>query len=95
MIGPTAASAKSESKEEMHNQEVEALAEDLEFLMEEATIYDLDGNLVTFDFDKLSVRFGEVKELQILELEINKATCEPKVTNGVKSYAVSAAAKGT
>lgn len=95
MIGPTVASATSESKEKIDSQEVEALAEDLEFLMEKAAIYDADDNLVTFDFDMLSERFGEVKELQILEEEINKVSCKPKVTTGVKGYAVSAAAEGT
>lgn len=54
------------------NIQVEQLANDLEFLMEEAAIYDSQGNLLNFDFDKLEAEFGVIPELQILEKEIIK-----------------------
>jgi hypothetical protein len=60
-------SAAPMTKEE----EVEELAADLEFLMEEAAIYDAEGSVIGFDFEKLEAEFGKVKELDMLEKEIN------------------------
>ncbi|MGD6846349.1 hypothetical protein [Rossellomorea aquimaris] len=63
-------SAAPMTKEE----EVEELAADLEFLMEEAAIYDAEGSVIGFDFEKLEAEFGKVKELDMLEKEINSAS---------------------
>lgn len=57
-------------------EEVEELAADLEFLMEEAAIYDSEGRVIGFDFAKLEEEFGKVKELDMLEQEINSASSE-------------------
>lgn len=53
------------------NEQVEQLADDLEFLMEEAAIYDSHGNLINFDFEKLEAKFGLLPEFELLEEEIN------------------------
>jgi len=60
------------------NEEIEQLAADLEFLMEEAAIYDEKGKVVNFDFDLLEERFGYVLELEMLkeEIEAYNATTE-------------------
>ncbi|MFN2747258.1 hypothetical protein ACINLE_18930 [Bacillus sp. z60-18] len=87
VVGSPVSSAKSNS----NDQEIESLAEDLEFLMEEASIYDSNNKLVGFNFDKLTERFGEIEELQILEKEIKEGTCEPKETSEFQVLA----AKGT
>ncbi|WP_226672118.1 hypothetical protein [Rossellomorea aquimaris] len=64
-VGPSVSAAPMATEEE-----VEELAADLEFLMEEAAIYDGDDQIIGFDFDKLEEKFGEVKELDLLEQEI-------------------------
>ncbi|MGM0940345.1 MAG: hypothetical protein ACQEWU_05145 [Bacillota bacterium] len=55
---------------EQEDQEVLQLAKDLEFLMEEAAIYDSNDLVIGFDFELLEKRFGDVKEFKELEQEI-------------------------
>ncbi|MBU8568305.1 hypothetical protein KM914_18160 [Virgibacillus pantothenticus] len=64
---------------EQEDPEVLKLAEDLEFLMEEAAIYDTNNHLVGFDFEKLENKFGNIKEFNELQQEIengNSVVCE-------------------
>lgn len=67
LFGPSMASA---AQNHAYNQQVEEVAQDLEFLMEEATIYDEDGNPIDFDFDKLRDRFGDQEGFELLEESI-------------------------
>jgi len=53
------------------SQQVEQLAKDLEFLMEEAAIYDSQGKLINFDFEKLETKFGVLPEFEFLKEKIN------------------------
>lgn len=57
----------------MKNQEkeVEKLAEDIQFVMEEATIRNSNGEVIDFDFDKLENRFGKLQDFEMLKNEIN------------------------
>ncbi|RBP00216.1 hypothetical protein [Rossellomorea aquimaris] len=71
MVGPSVSAAPMATEEE-----VEELAADLEFLMEEAAIYDSEGRVIGFDFAQLEEEFGKVKELDMLEQEINSASSE-------------------
>jgi hypothetical protein len=57
--------------QESENAEVEQLADDLEFLMEEVAIYGENGNVVNFDFDMLEERFGYSVEFEMLKEEID------------------------
>ncbi|MFI8578260.1 hypothetical protein ACIGEL_21595 [Rossellomorea aquimaris] len=70
-VGPSVSAAPMTNEEE-----VEELAADLEFLMEEAAIYDSEDKVIGFDFAKLEEEFGKVKELDMLEQEINSASIE-------------------
>ncbi|AWG44735.1 hypothetical protein [Priestia filamentosa] len=85
-VGPSA-SAVSMSKSE-ENEQVDELAEDLEFLMEEAAIYDSENNVVGFHFDKLEDRFGEVEELKMLQQEIESSSCELVETTTTETNSV-------
>ncbi len=85
------ASPIATAKTNANETNVNLLAKDLEFLMEKASIYDQNNQLIGFDFEKLRNRFGDKKEFKILENEINK--------NGIKieksSDLTTQAAKGT
>ncbi|WP_197715128.1 hypothetical protein [Priestia endophytica] len=85
-VGPSA-SAVSMSKSE-ESEQVDELAEDLEFLMEEAAIYDSENNVVGFHFDKLEDRFGEVEELKMLQQEIESSSCELVETTTTENNSV-------
>jgi hypothetical protein len=69
-VGPSVSAAP------MTTEEVEELAANLEFLMEEAAIFYAEGSVIGFDFDKLEAKFGKVKEFDMLEQEINSASSE-------------------
>ncbi|MDM5321092.1 hypothetical protein RGT17_09950 [Bacillus altitudinis] len=85
------ASPIATAKTNANETNVNLLAKDLEFLMERASIYDQNNQLIAFDFEKLRKRFEDKKEFKILENEINK--------NGMKieksSDLTTQAAKGT
>lgn len=49
-------------KSDAYNKEVEELANALEFVFEEATLYDENGNIVGLDVEMLEAEFGESYE---------------------------------
>jgi len=67
LISP-AAQAKTINDQQ---EKIDKLAEDLEFIMEEAAIYDSQENVVDFDFDKLEAKFGKSKEFDMIKEDIN------------------------
>ncbi|MCZ2737751.1 hypothetical protein [Bacillus safensis] len=69
VIASPIAAAKTNSNEASVN----LLAKDLKFLMETASIYDQNNQLVGFNFEKLRERFGDTKEFTILENEIKQS----------------------
>jgi hypothetical protein len=69
-VGPTASAAAGTNKE---IEEVDQLATDLEFLMEEAAIFDENNNVIGFHFDKLEDKFGDVEEFKMLEEQVDSS----------------------
>ena len=61
-------------------EEVEQLAEDLEFLFEEAAIKDEHGLVIGYDFDLLEERFGSSADIELLKGIVNgTADCNCEV----------------
>ncbi|WP_339240137.1 hypothetical protein NST06_14345 [Bacillus sp. FSL P4-0322] len=87
VIASPIAAAKSNSNEESVN----LLAKDLKFLMETASIYEQNNQLVGFNFEKLRERFGDTKEFTILENEIKQSGIQLEKSSDLKTQD----AKGT
>jgi hypothetical protein len=56
-----------------YEQRLKQMEEAFEFIGEHAVITDENGNIISFDFDKIRERYGEDKGLDLLEKEINEA----------------------
>lgn len=76
------------SQELTREEEVEAqrMAEDLEFIFEEASVKDEDGNLIGFQEDMLVEKFGETEEITEL-MEIAEVLApEQDSNNGIQLF---------
>ncbi len=72
-LTPISAVKAEEVEEEPSSADVLKLAEDLEFLMEDATLYDEYDNVIGFNFDLITERFGYIPEMAELEKEVNNS----------------------
>lgn len=64
-------------------EEIDELAAQLEFLHDEATIFDENGNFVGFDIDKVEEKYGH--DLGLSEILINASKISPVVNPGMIS----------
>lgn len=75
-----------EIDQEVDSEEVEELAEQLEFMFEEASIKDDNGNIIGFDFESIEEKYGTSIELDQLKQEIEgSATDSSNLTIGENS----------
>lgn len=70
-VSPSFVAAK---ETESFNEEVEELAQILEFVFEEAAIIDSSGNIIDLDFEKIESKYGEDPKLRQLQREMKPTT---------------------
>ncbi|QNU03370.1 hypothetical protein [Peribacillus butanolivorans] len=59
-----------DQEQEVDSEEVEELAAQLEFIYEEASIKDDNGNIIDFDFESIEAKYGTSNELHQLKQEM-------------------------
>lgn len=79
VAAPTAVSA-AEATYEPTEAEIEEVADLIQFMYEEAATTDLEGNIISLDFDVLKSSFGnseELEEIEAITLEAQSVVVQP------------------
>lgn len=77
---------------EQEEKEVEELAEKLKFVFEEATLKDINGQIISIDINKIEEKYGSIPELEQLKEEIERAKNIGKSGSTVTLYSNNPAA---
>lgn len=81
VFSPTIFAKSKEANTEFNEQQVQELAEALEFVFEQAMVEDEFGKAVGLDFEKIEEKYGNSPELEKVENNIEKGKNEVIITS--------------